>query len=99
MKLYYPTEYKKFLLELYKTRSENKFELEAPEVELKIDNDSVKDLFSRLHTEKKIIKLSDLDETNDALRRSGFNQGGYVGFAKGGILDLGGNEMDYRARG
>ena len=39
------------------------------------------------------------DETNDALRRSGFNQGGYVGFAKGGIMDLGGNEMDYRAKG
>jgi hypothetical protein len=39
------------------------------------------------------------DEIASAITRSGYNQGGYVGFAKGGIMDLGGNEMDYRASG
>jgi hypothetical protein len=39
------------------------------------------------------------DETNDALKRSGFAYGGYAGYAQGGIMDLGGNEMDYRAKG
>jgi hypothetical protein len=39
------------------------------------------------------------DEIASAITRSGYNQGGYVGFAKGGIMDLGGMEMDYRAKG
>jgi hypothetical protein len=39
------------------------------------------------------------DEIGSALTRSGFQYGGYVGFAKGGIMDLGGMEMDYRAKG
>jgi hypothetical protein len=39
------------------------------------------------------------DEVASAITRSGFQYGGYVGFAKGGIMDLGGNEMDYRAKG
>jgi hypothetical protein len=39
------------------------------------------------------------DETNDALKRSGFAYGGYAGYARGGLLDLSGNEMDYRAKG
>ena len=39
------------------------------------------------------------DEISNAITRSGFNQGGYVGFAEGGIMNLGGNEMDYRASG
>jgi hypothetical protein len=36
------------------------------------------------------------DEIGSALTRSGFNQGGY---AQGGIMDLGGMELDYRAKG
>ena len=39
------------------------------------------------------------DEIGSALTRSGFNQGGYAGYAKGGIMDLGGMELDYRAKG
>jgi len=39
------------------------------------------------------------DEISSAISRSGFNQGGYAGYAKGGIMDLGGMEMDYRAKG
>ena len=39
------------------------------------------------------------DEIASAITRSGFNQGGYAGYAKGGIMNLGGMEMDYRAKG
>jgi len=39
------------------------------------------------------------DEIGNALTRSGFNQGGYAGYAQGGIMDLGGMELDYRAKG
>jgi hypothetical protein len=39
------------------------------------------------------------DEIGSALTRSGFNQGGYAGYAQGGIMDLGGMELDYRAKG
>jgi hypothetical protein len=39
------------------------------------------------------------DEIVSAITRSGFNQGGYAGYAKGGIMNLGGMEMDYRAKG
>jgi hypothetical protein len=39
------------------------------------------------------------DEIASAITRSGFNQGGYAGYAQGGIMDLGGMEMDYRAKG
>ena len=39
------------------------------------------------------------DEIANAITRSGFNQGGYAGYAKGGIMNLGGMEMDYRAKG
>jgi hypothetical protein len=39
------------------------------------------------------------DEIISAITRSGFNQGGYAGYAEGGIMDLGGMEMDYRAKG
>jgi len=39
------------------------------------------------------------DEIQSAITRSGFNQGGYAGYAEGGIMDLGGMEMDYRAKG
>jgi len=39
------------------------------------------------------------DEISSALTRSGFNQGGYAGYAQGGIMDLGGMELDYRAKG
>ncbi len=39
------------------------------------------------------------DEIGSAITRSGFKYGGYAGYANGGIMDLGGNEMDYRAKG
>jgi hypothetical protein len=40
------------------------------------------------------------DEIASAITRSGFQYGGYVGYAKGGgIMDLGGMELDYRAKG
>ena len=39
------------------------------------------------------------DEIGSALTRSGFNQGGYAGYAQGGIMNLGGMEMDFRAKG
>jgi hypothetical protein len=39
------------------------------------------------------------DEIGSAITRSGFKYGGYAGYANGGIMDLGGNEMDYRASG
>ncbi len=39
------------------------------------------------------------DEITSAIARSGFQYGGYVGYAKGGIMDLGGMELDYRAKG
>ena len=39
------------------------------------------------------------DEIGSAITRSGFKYGGYAGYANGGIMDLGGNEMDYRANG
>jgi hypothetical protein len=39
------------------------------------------------------------DEISSAISRSGFNQGGYAGYAKGGIMDLNGMELDYRAKG
>ena len=39
------------------------------------------------------------DEIASAITRSGFQYGGYAGFAKGGIMDLDGMEMDYRAKG
>ena len=39
------------------------------------------------------------DEISSAISRSGFNQGGYAGYAKGGIMNLGGMEMDFRAKG
>jgi len=39
------------------------------------------------------------DEIASAISRSGFQYGGYVGYAKGGIMDLGGMELDYRAKG
>jgi hypothetical protein len=39
------------------------------------------------------------DEISSAITRSGFAYGGYAGYAKGGLMDLGGNEMDLRAKG
>jgi hypothetical protein len=39
------------------------------------------------------------DEIQSAISRSGFKYGGYAGYANGGIMDLGGMEMDYRAKG
>ena len=40
------------------------------------------------------------DEIASAITRSGFQYGGYAGYAKGGgIMDLGGMELDYRAKG
>jgi hypothetical protein len=39
------------------------------------------------------------DEISSAITRSGFAYGGYAGYAKGGLMDLGGNEIDYRASG
>jgi alkylhydroperoxidase/carboxymuconolactone decarboxylase family protein YurZ len=39
------------------------------------------------------------DEIGSAITRSGFKYGGYAEYANGGIMDLGGNEIDYRASG
>jgi hypothetical protein len=39
------------------------------------------------------------DEIASAITRSGFQYGGYVGYSKGGIMNLGGMELDYRSKG
>jgi len=38
-------------------------------------------------------------EIDDALKRSGFAYGGRAGYGMGGLMSLGGHEMDYRAAG